>query len=77
MAEENIQKAIKIVIIDDHPVVRRGIASFIEDEDEISIIGEAADADEAEKLLKEVFPDVAVIDICLGDPINCITLDLI
>lgn len=70
MTQEHAQEAIRIVIVDDHPVVRRGIASFIEDEHEIAIIGEAADAVEAASLLQEVFPDVAVIDICLGDPVN-------
>jgi DNA-binding NarL/FixJ family response regulator len=61
---------IRTVIVDDHPVVRRGIASFIEDEHEIQIVGEAADSDEASALLREIAVDVALIDICLGDPIN-------
>lgn len=74
MDEEHTRTAIRIAIIDDHPVVRRGIASFIDDEDGITIIGEAADADEALKLLKEVSVDVALIDICLGDPVNGIEL---
>ncbi len=74
MTEEKANIAIRTVIIDDHPVVRRGIASFIEDEDEIAIIGEASDAGEGARILKEVLPDVAVIDICLGDPVSGLEL---
>ncbi len=74
MNKDTTYTPIRIVIIDDHPVVRRGIASFIEDEEGITIIGEAADAEEGKQLLQDVFPDVAVIDICLGDPINGIEL---
>ncbi len=46
MSKDTTHTPIRIVIIDDHPVVRRGIASFIEDEEGIIIMGEAADAEE-------------------------------
>ncbi|MCX7679930.1 MAG: response regulator transcription factor [Spirochaetes bacterium] len=65
---------IKIAIVDDHPVVRRGITSFLGDESYIEIIGEAATAEEAIELIRNKNPDVSIIDICLGDPVNGLQL---
>jgi len=59
---------IKIVIIDDHPVVRGGIAKFLEKEKDFKISGEAESANDAIKLIDEVHPDIAIIDLALkGD----------
>ncbi len=60
-------KTIRVVIVDDHPVVRKGIESFIEDEGDFSIVGEAANVPEALIVLEEARPDVAVVDICLDN----------
>ena len=68
-------RKIKVVIVDDHPVVRKGIESFIEDEDEIEIVGEAPGPSEALKLVETTSPDVTVVDICLEDDAS--GLDLI
>lgn len=61
------ENSIKVVIVDDHPVVRKGIESFIEDEDDISIVGEAANTVDAVGVIETVRPDVAVVDISLDD----------
>jgi len=66
--------AIKVVIVDDHPVVRKGIESFIEDEDDILIVGEAANQTEALVVLEDSRPDVAVVDICLENSTNGLEL---
>ena len=56
---------IKILITDDHPVVRRGIRQVLEDYDRISLVEEAANGKELiEKLKKQVF-DVILLDITL------------
>src|SRR5260221_11925918 len=57
---------ITVIIVDDHAVVRVGLASLIKDDDSLLLIAEASCGDEGlEKILK-FKPDVAVIDIGLG-----------
>lgn len=56
---------IRIVIADDHAVVREGTRSLLEEEDNLEVVGEAADGEEAVKLIKQLQPDVAIIDISM------------
>jgi DNA-binding NarL/FixJ family response regulator len=55
----------KIVIIDDHPIVRRGIALTIEQEEDMLVAGEADDAASAMTLIEKVKPDLVLVDISL------------
>jgi DNA-binding NarL/FixJ family response regulator len=57
--------AIRILITDDHSVVRKGIRTLLEDEDDMEIVGEAADGDEALSLLANALPDVLLLDITM------------
>jgi DNA-binding NarL/FixJ family response regulator len=54
---------IRIVIADDHPVVREGIISMIEREPDFKVIGEAKDGREAVRLALELKPDIVLIDL--------------
>ncbi|MDA0328303.1 MAG: response regulator transcription factor [Gemmatimonadetes bacterium] len=54
---------IRVVIADDHTVVRQGIKGVLEEVDGLEIVGEAGDGDEALKLVSEVDPDVVVLDV--------------
>ncbi len=54
---------IRVVLADDHAVVRRGIREFLEQEGDIVVVAEAADGQEAMALVAEHQPDVAVLDI--------------
>jgi DNA-binding NarL/FixJ family response regulator len=54
---------IRVVLADDHAVVRRGIREFLEEEGDIQVVGEAADGHSALELTHEQSPDVAVLDI--------------
>jgi DNA-binding NarL/FixJ family response regulator len=56
---------IRILITDDHSVVRKGIRTLLEDEDDMEIVGEAADGDEALALLPNTQPDVMLLDITM------------
>jgi len=56
-------QTIRVVLADDHAVVRKGILEFLEAEDDISVVGEAADGQQALDLVAEHGPDVAVLDI--------------
>lgn len=56
---------IRILIVDDHSVVRKGILNLLEDEDDIKIVGEASDGDDALDMIPETQPDVILLDITM------------
>lgn len=56
---------IGVLIVDDHPVVRQGIISFLEVQDELEVKGEAADGEEAIRAAEELKPDVVLMDISM------------
>jgi DNA-binding NarL/FixJ family response regulator len=58
-----MSESIRIVLADDHAVVRKGIREFLEEEGDISVVAEAIDGDQAVALVAEHQPDVAVLDI--------------
>jgi DNA-binding NarL/FixJ family response regulator len=55
--------AIRVVLADDHAVVRKGIREFLEEEDDILILAEASDGITAQTLIQEHLPDVAILDV--------------
>lgn len=54
---------IRVVLADDHAVVRRGIREFLEEEGDIQVVAEADDGEQALARIAELRPDVAVLDI--------------
>jgi DNA-binding NarL/FixJ family response regulator len=54
---------IRVILADDHAVVRKGIREFLETDDALTVVAEASNGDEALKLIRELQPDVAVLDI--------------
>jgi DNA-binding NarL/FixJ family response regulator len=63
----SVQKQIRIVIIDDHPVVRHGLVSIIEQDERMDVCAEADDAAAGLSAIKQHKPDIAIIDISLKD----------
>lgn len=57
---------IRIVLADDHPVVRAGLRALLGEADDLEIIGEAATPDEAVALAAELAPDVVLMDLQFG-----------
>ncbi len=53
-------------IVDDHPIVRQGLAQLINQENDLRVCGDASDIPSALQTVKECGPDLAVIDISLG-----------
>lgn len=58
---------IRIVLIDDHALVRYGLAQVLNDEADFTVCGEAAGRSDGFRIISETRPDVAVIDITLED----------
>ncbi|MFD1930081.1 MULTISPECIES: response regulator [Nonomuraea] len=58
---------IRVFLLDDHEVVRRGVAALLESEDDIEVIGEAGTAASAIARIPALRPDVAVLDVRLPD----------
>src|SRR5579884_3570986 len=56
---------IRIVIADDHSVVRQGLRMFLGLDPELEVVGEAADGAEALRLAKQLRPDVVVMDLLM------------
>jgi len=57
--------AIKVLLADDHGVVRKGLRFLVEQEEDITVVGEANDGREAVRLAKDLQPDVIVMDIAM------------
>jgi len=56
---------IRIMLVDDHTMVRRGLATFLKVYDDLQLAGEAADGEAAVRLCAEVRPDVVLMDMAL------------
>jgi DNA-binding NarL/FixJ family response regulator len=58
-------KPIRILLADDHTVMRRGIRLLLESQPEFSVVAEASDGRQAVQQAEESQPDVAVVDIAM------------
>ena len=56
---------IRILLVDDHEVVRRGLKGFLELQDDMEVVGEAADGAEGIKLADSLVPDVVLMDLLM------------
>jgi NarL family two-component system response regulator LiaR len=57
--------SIRVAIADDHAVVRQGLRTFLELQDGMDVVGEAADGEEAVKLVEDTAPDVVLLDLVM------------
>ena len=57
----------KILLVDDHPIVRQGLAELIEQEPDLSVCGEVETAPEALEAIATMKPDIAIVDVSLPD----------
>src|SRR3954451_13175617 len=58
---------VRVFLLDDHEVVRRGVRDLLEAEDDFLVVGEAGTAEEARQRIPATNPDVAVLDVRLPD----------
>ena len=60
-----MSEQITVLLVDDHSLVRRGFRRLLEDEEDIQVVGEASDGEEAVKLARSLKPQVIVMDCAL------------
>jgi two-component system response regulator DevR len=58
---------VRVFLLDDHEIVRRGLRDLLEAEDDLVVVGESESAQEAERMIPALRPDVAVLDARLPD----------
>lgn len=64
---------IRVVLVDDHPMLRSGVADTLNSDPNIEVIGEGANADDAVRLAQDLLPDVILLDISMpGSGINAV-----
>jgi two-component system nitrate/nitrite response regulator NarL len=59
------KKKIKVLVVDDHPVVRKGLLSCLSAKENLKIVGEASNGADAIKLVKEQTPDIVLMDVSM------------
>ncbi|MGC9313068.1 MAG: response regulator [Sediminispirochaetaceae bacterium] len=57
----------RIIIIDDHPIVRKGFAQLINREKDLKVVGEAEDQQSAREIIEKTAPDLALVDLTLKE----------
>src|SRR5262245_17293592 len=62
-----VDDAVRVFLLDDHEVVRRGLRDLLESAGGIEVVGEAGTADEALRRIPPTAPDVAILDVRLPD----------
>ena len=62
-----VKEVIKVIVIDDHPLVRKGIEMVVDTEEDINIVGSAGNGAEALQALRENGPHIALVDLRLSD----------
>ncbi|NIS83182.1 MAG: response regulator [Anaerolineales bacterium] len=58
-------ESIRVLVVDDHQVVRQGLRNFLELQEDIRIIGEADDGEKAVELSRSLEPDVILMDLVM------------
>lgn len=58
---------IRILLVEDHPVVRKGFTALLEEEPDMEVCGETGSAPEAERMAGELSPDLAIVDLSLAE----------
>jgi DNA-binding NarL/FixJ family response regulator len=64
---EKQKQAIRVLIVDDHAILRMGLTTYLENVDDMVVVGEAANGQEALDLVQIAHPDVVIMD--LGMPV--------
>lgn len=64
---------IRVIVVDDHPLVRDGVVAALEPESDIAVVGQGATAADAVRLAQDLLPDVILLDIAMpGGGLNAV-----
>jgi DNA-binding NarL/FixJ family response regulator len=63
----NEKPCIRVLIVDDHPIMRYGVAAIIQTRDDMQVVGQAGTAKEAVELYRRHIPDITLMDLRLPD----------
>jgi DNA-binding NarL/FixJ family response regulator len=66
--KRELPAAIRIIVVDDHPLFRHGLVQLLNSDDGFSVCGEASSAPEALSLIRELKPHLAIVDLGLKGP---------
>ncbi len=69
--------SIRVLLADDHQIMREGIRSMLERENDIELLGEAEDGRSAVKMARELNPDIIIMDVCMPEMNGIIATTLI
>ncbi len=58
---------VRVMVVDDHAMLRRGLATFLKTFDDLELVGEAESGEEAVRLCAQLRPDVVLMDLILGE----------
>ncbi|SES69988.1 two component transcriptional regulator, LuxR family [Oceanobacillus limi] len=58
---------IRVIVVDDHDIVRKGIISYLQTDEAIDVVGQASSGNEGAKLILEEKPDVVLMDLMMDD----------
>ena len=58
-----MMESIRVLIVDDHPIVRQGLATVLEQQEDIAVVGQAADGVEAVAQARDLLPDIILMDL--------------
>lgn len=61
------QSVIRVLVVDDHELIRRGLSAVLEEQEDFQVVGQAASGNAAVMLAKQVLPDIVLLDIFLGN----------
>lgn len=66
-SQENKGARRRVLIVDDHPIVRQGLKRMIETEPDMEVCGEAATEAQARRAIRELMPDIVIVDLALQE----------
>ena len=56
-------KRIKTLVVDDHPLLRKGVVDILSEDEDIEVVGEAADGAQAVEMARVLIPQVVILDL--------------
>ena len=65
-----MEKQISVLLVDDHEVVRNGVRAYLEAQEDIRVVGECGDGEEAVELAQKTTPDVVLMDLVMETSID-------